>query len=577
MAINEDEKFIYLSDGTPIAKAGISPDAAAKLRGSDPSIDAAPDLDAATIKQRQADLDSRKGTLNALQYGAETLQSPVNALFDASGKIADNASDFAWGVGRGARELGGKILPSFMSPASDDAYQKRADKSGSRAVLTPQAKAELDAINNGQQQSQVPELLARPGTPQGQMQQMMMGSARVQQPPASGGGVPIPMSDNGLAKARRAEGDAITEQYRVGQEKAAAEAGYRDQANQDAQAQEAKRQAFEQRAAQVRDAHMQAFQKATDDLAAVNTKVDPGRLWASKDTPDKLAAAIGIFFGGIGGGSNQALGIVQQAIQDDIAAQRDHVQANLEKGKAKMAGAQTMYGMALQSLGDERAAYAATSAAAKQMLLDRIDQLDAKYRSPELKAKADQARAQISADIAKDKTEAQRWAADMGVKRAQLDMQRAELALKAGALGAKGAGHELPATEAANLAQLQTAKGMLTDLSNAWNKKTGTFSFITKFVPGFDANRYGNDKLAAAQVIGSIFEGGKLTDSDLKDKYMQLMPDASDSEETKNQKLQTLNSMLQKSYEGRRQGFESGGYNVSGFASGKAPATFRPD
>lgn len=508
----------------------------------------------------------------------------VNELASSQGRralkaVGDAVEPLAEGLGVGIRgslrEMGHAIAPNLVE--RDPGMQKLVQSQAALDApnLTPQAQAEMRAMDPnwkpGMTPSDMPVQSDGVGGPSsgpfGAPYYLMSaanpgGGARTETSVRTGGAPRVGVNMSELDKARKAEADAIDRQYAAGAQRAAEEAGYREQALREAEAQEQKRQAFEQRAVQIRDAHLKKFEDAQRELAAISTKVDPGRLWASKDTPNKLAAVVGIFLGGLGNGPNQALGIVQQAVDADIDAQKASIQNAMEQGRNKVTSAQTLYGMALDKLGDDRAAMALSSATAKEMLAQRIDALTAKYASPEMTAKADQARAQLAQSAAKDRIQAQQWAQEMGLKRAQLELSAYELQQKA---MAKAAGKELPAGEASALGQLQSAQKMIGDIDSAWAKKTGLMSWMTKHIPGFDASRYANDKLAFAQGFGTILEEGKLTDADLNDKYLPLAPDASDSEETKNQKLQSLRLILQRKYEGKLEGFQKSGYDVTGF------------
>lgn len=544
--VKEDDKFIYGADGVKYAKGYITPEQEKAIRGG-----AAP--------KDQTD---------------EFLAGQSNA---ASHVLPYSPTELVTGLGAAARDGVSWLSKNTLLPDVEPSNKGKLRDAlyPTTARFTDQGRQDFRAMETGQQQGSLqqnapPEYLARPGTPQGMVQQSVMGSARPGVATGGGGGG---LGTKDLEKAYGAQMQAQQSAYEAGQQKAAEAAGFHQQALQEAQAQEQKRQAFEQRATQLRDEQMQKIQTINDNLSKMDTRVDPKHYWADKTTGERMTAALAVFLGGLGNGPNQALNIIDTAVSRDIAAQQQNIENARAKGKDALEGAKGLYGMMLTNLGDERAATAATSAAAKELFLQRLGALDAKYMAPEQKAAMEAAKGKLQESLAKDKLSLQQWTADYGLKKAGLEMQKAELAAKL--LGGKGGGQTLPAGEAGNLAQLQTAKGMLTDLSSAWDKKTGAFSFLTKHIPGFDSQRYGNDKLAAAQAIGSILEGGKLTEGDLNDKYLPLMPDASDNKTTKEQKLESLNTILEKNYAGRRQGFENAGYNVSAFPRGTS--TFKPD
>ena len=86
-----------------------------------------------------------------------------------------------------------------------------------------------------------------------------------------------------------------------------------------------------QNEAEVRQQEMNDYIKSADDEAASfaeKNRVDPSRYWSSMDTGNKIQAALAIALGGIGagltGGENQALKIINKAIDADIDAQKEN-------------------------------------------------------------------------------------------------------------------------------------------------------------------------------------------------------------------------------------------------------------
>jgi hypothetical protein len=136
------------------------------------------------------------------------------------------------------------------------------------------------------------------------------------------------------------------------------------------------------------DAQMQKLQTMQD--AFDKGQIDPHHLYASMSTPQKITAGLGVFLGAIGGaltGSpNEALGIIQKAIDRDIDAQK----TNLSKKGQAVEGQRSMLGMYRQQFGDEAAADAATRATMLQNAAMQAEAAGAKYAAPELKAKAHQ-------------------------------------------------------------------------------------------------------------------------------------------------------------------------------------------
>lgn len=135
---------------------------------------------------------------------------------------------------------------------------------------------------------------------------------------------------------------------------------------------------------------------------------------------------------------------------------------------------------------------------------------------------------------------------------------------------------QIPAEAAGNLAELEAGGGEVDALGKEWDELASAWhSGITQFIPGTDAKQFDDARLAGAQRIGTILEQGKLTDSDLKDKYLPLMPSQSDSKERKDAKLARLKRMLQSSREARVKGLGEAGFNTSGIDKGQSVGEVR--
>ena len=176
-------------------------------------------------------------------------------------------------------------------------------------------------------------------------------------------------------------------------------------------------------------------------------------------------------------------------------------------------------------------------------------------------------------------------AADLAMREKEALRKEAEAARKLELTGKRGAGGrasgsasavgekekklaQLPASEAASLGQYDAIPKMLEDLGADWDKMANQDwipDSIMQFIPGTEAKRYGSARLASAQAVGTVLEGGKLTDSDLKDKYLPLMPSAGDTKETKQYKLSTLGKMAATKRAAAIKGFGEAGFDVGRF------------
>ena len=151
-----------------------------------------------------------------------------------------------------------------------------------------------------------------------------------------------------------------------------------------------------------------------------------------------------------------------------------------------------------------------------------------------------------------------------------LDLQNAKIAAYGRAKPKKeDKGRDIPAGEAAQIGEYDAVDEEITALDRDWEKLASDwYSGMAQYLPGTDAKQYGDAQLLQAQSIGTAIEGGKLTDSDLKDKYLPLMPTAGDSKERKNAKLERLREMARTKKRARVTGLKQAGFNTSGFKDG---------
>ncbi len=119
--------------------------------------------------------------------------------------------------------------------------------------------------------------------------------------------------------------------------------------------------------------------------------IDPNRFWASKGTGDKVIAGIALALGALSTNGNQAVPVIQSAINRDIDAQKANIGIK-EKGVENQKG---FYADMLNTFRDDRLARAATTAAYYQNAGNQIQAIAAKYSSPEAQANAMNLLAQV--------------------------------------------------------------------------------------------------------------------------------------------------------------------------------------
>lgn len=130
----------------------------------------------------------------------------------------------------------------------------------------------------------------------------------------------------------------------------------------------------------------------------------------------------------------------------------------------------------------------------------------------------------------------------------------------------------VPAGEASQVGELDAATKMADDLWKEWESKaSGLGAGLMSKVPGTEAAQYPDAQKAAAQSIGTILEGGKLTDADLA-KYMALVPTPSDGTERAKAKVDRLKRMIEEKKNAKIKGLGQAGYKVGGFDATPTPA-----
>ena len=329
-----------------------------------------------------------------------------------------------------------------------------------------------------------------------------------------------------------------------------------------------------------RQAQREAAAKAEEDkLRSVLSEaerpppeVDPDRLWKSKSTGKKILGALMEGFHAFGAGlqGRQHESRLRSLIQDDIALQRDAIQRAGENQRLKAANQNLLLSAMRERFGDEIAAEKAAEAYAMTHAQERLQTMMAKTED---KAKL----AAGQEELAKLEVYRQNALQDFKVRNMQLAMQMEErqARLAAAAAGpAPKAGPTVPATEAANIGELKAARKSLAELRKSFHDKTGMVSGVTQYLPGTSAALYADEAFAAAQTIGSILEGGKLTDADFP-KYQRMLPQAGDSRERADAKVSLLARMLDEREKGKVEGLTAAGFSTGGFKEMQGPASLQ--
>lgn len=370
-----------------------------------------------------------------------------------------------------------------------------------------------------------------------------------------------------LRKGRDAELRAVKEGEAAGVARASEEAAFRAQSVAEEEArQAAQAERDTQRKAQT-DAALADVRKSIDDLAKPSGEIDPNRLWANTSTGNRILAAVGVFFSGLGGGQNQALAHIQNAIDTDIAAQRDNLARADANKRAVVEGKQSLFGMMRQKFNDDILAESAARAAAWQLAGQKMDYIGSKYAGAEKMAALAQQRAQIQQNYAKELGVFEERYAQRALEREKLGLQAASIQLDALGKAGKAAGAQVPATEAAQIGGLDAARGALKDLMASFKDNTGALSGLTSHLPGTSASKYADKLDVTAQVVGSLLEGGKLTEDDLK-RYREMLPQPGDGKDRAAAKVGNILTLLEKQKRGKVDGLAKAGFNTGGFQQG---------
>lgn len=177
------------------------------------------------------------------------------------------------------------------------------------------------------------------------------------------------------------------------------------------------------RAAQESDAALNEIRKAREDIKKVDTSVDPGRFWASRSTPGKIAGVIGLALGAIGAGNdgvNRAAGLIQQAVDRDLDAQKAEHEFRLKKGQSALESATSLYGLHRQRAADDIAASAAAKGTALELAKNQIDLAEARASDPAAKAKLQMLSAQVAKSVQDQDATVKQRGFDNSIKAGQL-------------------------------------------------------------------------------------------------------------------------------------------------------------
>lgn len=151
-----------------------------------------------------------------------------------------------------------------------------------------------------------------------------------------------------------------------------------------------------------------------------------------------------------------------------------------------------------------------------------------------------------------------------GLKREQMAMQQAERKEKQlREEEAKKKGKTITAGTAKEIGEYDSAVNMADRLQNLYTEKASGFgSSLTQFIPSSQANQYEKDRAVAAQTIGGILEGGKLTEEDYN-RYYKMLPDPADTNEIAQVKINAIKQLISARKRGAVEALGQAGFDIS--------------
>jgi hypothetical protein len=264
---------------------------------------------------------------------------------------------------------------------------------------------------------------AVPGTGQVVPEPVPVGTQRFPEPaPERSRSLPVDKPDN-FALEQEAEGEKAKAQEEAGRAQAQALVGAQKALEQAAIDQKE----VHARARMVADADMARILEARQALASSSATIDPGRWWASRSTPGKIAAAIGLALGAIGAGNdgvNRAVGIIENAIGRDLEAQKAEHELRLRKGQMAIDSATSIYTLHRQLAGDEIGATDSAKATAMELAKNQFEIATARAASPIAKAQGQAAIARLGQERDKFDAAARQHREDSYIKLEDMKTRR---------------------------------------------------------------------------------------------------------------------------------------------------------
>lgn len=315
---------------------------------------------------------------------------------------------------------------------------------------------------------------------------------------------------------------------------------------------------------------------------AQSAEIDPNRLMNNLSVRQKVIGALGVVLSGIGagitGGRNLALDAISEAVNRDIAAQRDAAN-NL---RASVKDRLNEYALLRDKFGDDRSAESALQLKLIEQHKRQINSLVGDYASPEIQARKEEVMAGLN-----------EWALEAKQNILGISNTRALQALSArgGILGnlasaqaqmasAAAQGRAVSSEVAMRVGSMDAANDLIDTLEKDFDSKTGWLSALTQYVPkmtrdmltgaGVPAEwvpgqlpaEFDQQRKFMTQIIGKAAIGDVLQEHEFQ-RVLEVMPKASDSARTAKVKFEQLRNALNTLRQGRTQVISGSGYKIS--------------
>ncbi len=384
--------------------------------------------------------------------------------------------------------------------------------------------------------------------------------------------------------------DAAQQGAEAGIEKAAELANFREQADNDLDAYDRTQADKEAKRQEIMKEKLAEIEGVNEKLA--NAKIDPDRFYKHEDGSTNygkrilmgLAMGLGAFGTALAGGQNDAMTIIENAINRDVDAQK----STLANKRSAAAAKNSELGILRGILGDERLAENSLRRRKIERVRSQLDTISAKFGGREAQARAKELDAKletqlfelkkndmsISFDFASkmmaEEGAAERAAFSGGMQKAQIragenakahHQKLQELAARTKVAGGK----PLPAGALDKLSGYQGAMKILDDLEGKWNEKLKGYAgaSIAQYMPWTtEPEIWEHGRQASAQILGKKLEG-RMTDEDFK-RFAAMIPHAGQYTSLAKEKFEQMRSVLRHQIQAVAETYAVGGHDVTG-------------